>query len=179
MPNGSFKCSSTNLKVWSISVLACKHFPPLGSSGKKKHALPDWEKPLGSNFHPPGYQWILQRMTVDFPGVANMKNCILTIWGIYVPLAHFQVLMASWHNHGSWSCHPRSAISASLFSLGRHWDIWSYQRKASVKVCSWGILSNSTIFRWQILQQRYFSHHTKIFTALWNWKSPREHILWK
>lgn len=94
---------------------------------------------------------------------------------IHVPLGHFQVLMASWHNHGSWSCHPSSATSATLFSLGRHWGIWSYQRKASVKVCFSGILSNSTILRWQILLHGFFSHHTKIFRALWNWKSPREH----
>lgn len=60
---------------------------------------------------------------------------------ICVPLAHFQVLMASWHNHESWSFHPSSPTSASLFSLGRHWGIWPYQRKESVKVCFWGILS--------------------------------------
>lgn len=165
--------------VWSISVLGCKHFPPLGSSGKKEHALARLGETTGKQF--------LSTWSVDPWGndswlislVANMKNCILTVWEylcIFGPFPSADGFLAQ-----PWMLLLSSKISnlsLSFLPLG-HCGLWSYQRKAGVKVCSWGILCNSTIFRWQILEQTFFSHHTKIFKALWNWKSPREYILWK
>lgn len=142
--------------MWSTSVLGCKHFPPLGSSGKMENALPGWEKPLGRHFYPPGYQWILEGMTVDFSGVANMKNCIPTVWGylcVFGPFSSADGFLAQ-----PWKLVLSSKISNLSLSFlpGEALGHLVLSNKTSVKVCSGGILSNSTIFRWQILQQRFF-----------------------
>lgn len=116
-------------------------------------------------------------MTVDFSGVTNMKNCVLGISVCLWPISKCWWLPGTTMKVGLViQAHQPQPLFSPWGGIGASGPI---KEKKALKVCFWGILSNSTIFRWQILQQRFFSHHTKIFRAFCNWKSPREHILWK
>lgn len=63
-------------EFWDVSA-----FLPPEAPGSRGWVLAGCEKPLGSNFYPVGYKWILEEMTVCFSGVAIKKNCILMVWG--------------------------------------------------------------------------------------------------